>query len=86
MELGLVDDAVVFGVETRDLSHDERNFQDHAGGAHRIFLTGLPADELGYQGDLSDFARRDELDGLWKVLGWTRDPANLFSSRRRSKR
>ena len=79
MELGLVDDAMVFGVETRDLSRDECTFEDHTGVAHQIVLTRLPGDELGYQGDLSDVARREEMGHLWDVLGWSSKSGKGFS-------
>ncbi len=70
MELGLVEHAVVFGVEERDLRDDEMRFNDHRGGYHRIILSSLPGESLGYQGNLSDLARSEELRELWDILGW----------------
>jgi hypothetical protein len=70
MELGLVEHAIVFGVEDRDLRHEESRFNDHRGGYHRIILSSLPGESFGYQGDLSDLARGAELQELWNILGW----------------
>ncbi len=64
---------------TVDLSCDNRNFADHAGGRHPIFLIGVPGEELGDQGDLSDLARRQELTDLWGLLRWSPEAGTGFS-------
>ena len=71
MELGLIDDAVIFGVESReDGVNFKPFFKDQQGIIHKIKLLGLPGTELECQGDLSDTARWESLSELWKILGW----------------
>lgn len=70
MELGLFSDAVVFGAE--DLGGAGlREFQDHRGEAHRIWINAsLPGDCFGVQGNLGDIARKYEVRPLWEILQW----------------
>ena len=60
MELGLVDNAVVFGVEDRDSLTPYVSFNDHVGKGHQIFFLGFVRDGLDHKGTLSDLARHDE--------------------------
>ena len=69
MEVGIVEHAVIFGVEDNPLGN-ELDFNDHRGQRHRIIILGSLGTALQRQGDLSDLARRDELRELWDVLGW----------------
>lgn len=72
MELGLIGDAVVFGVKgysDRDV-HDLWEFADHAGTIHHLRLVGLPGRELGYQGVLGDLSQREVVQSIWDILGW----------------
>jgi hypothetical protein len=69
MELGLVDHAVIFGVEDKPPGH-EFDFDDHRGQRHCIIVLGSVRTALQHQGDLSDLARFDELRELWRMLGW----------------
>lgn len=70
MELGLISDAVVFGVD-RDLDDAEKQFGDHTGDMHRIFPEHcLPGQLLGHQGSLGDTTHSDQMEELWGVLGW----------------
>jgi len=70
MELGLIDDAVIFGVESVADSVNFEGFKDQQGNTHKIKLLGLPGKELECQGDLSDITRSEGLSELWKILGW----------------
>jgi hypothetical protein len=80
MELGLVDHAVIFGVEGKPLGN-EFDFNDHRGQRHRIIVLGSVRTALQHEGDLSDIARRDELRELWSILGWTqRDETFTFAT------
>jgi len=68
MSLGLLDDAVIFGV--RDRGRDLETFMSPDGALHHIHMHGFPGPCLAYQGDLSDRGRLDELVGLWDALDW----------------
>jgi len=79
MELGLISDAVVFGVG--DSHGVETEFQDHKGKEHKIFLEhSLPGELLGHQGSLADTITSDEIQELWAVLGWQKPdaPGDIF--------
>jgi len=69
MELGLIDDAVIFGVEDRWSSNRLKSFKDHRGDRHRVELLGLPRLELEPQGSLSDIAQEGFYE-LWNILDW----------------
>lgn len=76
MELGLIDNAVIFGLD--DLS-DKREFQkykDHLGCEHRIEMIGSIIDALAFQGDLSDLAKSEKLSELWNILDWQFDQSS----------
>lgn len=72
MELGLITDAVVFGV------HDQTDARragvgpltDHTGQTHRFFALRLPRSELMHQGRLSDLAYATEYRDIWEALNW----------------
>jgi hypothetical protein len=70
MELGLIQDVVVFGVE--DVPKRMGKYHtDHLGVEHRIVIQCCtPGELLGYQGDLCDLAKRDQLTDLWDILQW----------------
>jgi len=70
MELGLIDDAVIFGVEDGASNRNLEKYEDQQGIIHKIKLLGLPREELDYQGDLSDIIRSEALSEFWKILGW----------------
>ena len=72
MELGLVDYAVVFGVEDKPPAN-EVDFDDHRGQRHRIIVLGPVRTALQQEGDLSDLARCEELRELWRILGWRQE-------------
>jgi uncharacterized protein YoaH (UPF0181 family) len=69
MHLGLIGDAVVFGVENH-FNEFPMDFTDKSGCAHRIELLELPGHGLGYQGSLSDLAKSYAYDRAWEILGW----------------
>lgn len=78
MELGLISDAVVFGVSDRDV---EPKFTDHTGQEHKIFVEHyLPGALLGHQGTLGDTTKSGEVQELWEVLGWRKPttPGDIF--------
>ena len=79
MKLGLIGDAVIFGVEDRRNSDCLKRFKDHRGNIHRIELAGLPGGELEYQGSLSDLAQRNGLSELWSILEWQHTPKKGFT-------
>jgi len=70
MELGLIDDAVIFGVENGVISGNIEKYEDQQGNAHKIKLLDLPHEELDDRGDLSDIIRSEALSEFWKILGW----------------
>lgn len=77
MELGFIGQVVNIGA--RDPRGAEGEFQDLHGTTKIIHFLNLPGGELDYQGDLSDLARRDELQPVWEVLGWEqRSPHDIF--------
>lgn len=83
MELGLIKDAVVFGVTHYQPTEKHRVFHDSRGIEHQLWMTcALPGESLGFQGDLSDHARSDELELLWSILDWNLgDSGFKFSSK-----
>jgi hypothetical protein len=70
MELGLINDVVIFGVEDGAGNGNLKKYEDQQGIIHKIKLLGLPREELDYQGDLSDIIRSEALSEFWKILGW----------------
>ena len=70
MELDLIDDVVIFGVENGVSSGNIEKYEDQQGNAHKIKLLGLPREELDDRGDLSDIIRSEALSEFWKILGW----------------
>lgn len=72
MELGLFGDAVVWGVDQNVPGlPDDDPYTDHLGTKHNIFINSeLPGGQLEFQGDLSDLARRGQLQPYWDALGW----------------
>lgn len=75
MELGVVADAICIGAERDDnLDGFLTTYSDGTGAQHRIWSIPLIWDALGYQGALSDTARRNELQDLWDALQWNPQP------------
>lgn len=70
MRLGLLRNAVIFGVHDRGGLGFPVNFGDAAGEPHRIDVLARPNSELGYQGGLGDSIRVNQ--SAWDVLGWGR--------------
>ena len=72
IELGLIRDAVLFGVEDRSPSQTDhlREYADHLDEPHRVHILEFPGEELEYQGALSDLARHDRVAPIWDILGW----------------
>lgn len=69
MELGIFDNAVVFGVH--NCNGDPMFHTDGDGRDHLIWATySLPGEAMEYQGDLSDHAKRKQLQPLWNALSW----------------
>lgn len=70
MELGMFEDAVIFGVENTSNRDRYRTYLDNLGQEHMIVMLGRPRSELAYQGSLSDWFRRRALEPIWDLLGW----------------
>ena len=71
IELGIFGDAVVFGGWRGDDTHDVDVYEDKTTSKNHSFIkSGLPLHALGYQGELSDWARTAKYQHLWKLLGW----------------
>ncbi|HLJ60763.1 MAG TPA: hypothetical protein VKZ50_13645 [bacterium] len=68
MSLGLLDDAVIFGVQNH--VREAETFVSPGGTLHHVHMLGFPGPSLAYQGELSDHARHEELVGLWDTLDW----------------
>ncbi len=78
MDLGLVGDLILIGAgDTPNIDAMDESYRNSAGTTHRIFKVSHLWEGLGYQGWLSDSARRRELQPLWDLLGW--DPRTGFS-------
>lgn len=70
IELGLIDNAVIFCVRDRRNSFHLDKYEDQQGNINKIKLLGLLGEELKCRGDLSDISRLEDLSELWKILGW----------------
>jgi hypothetical protein len=70
MELGIISNAIVFGVEDRSNVEQYERFKDSSGIVHRTFFPFLPGKGLRHQGWLIDLARESELSELWDAVGW----------------
>lgn len=80
MELGWVSDVLVFGIR-HDHTDKENPFiyKDSSGFDHTIFhYSSNVGPLLGYQGSLSDTARRQQLHVLWNTLGWCVQDNGIF--------
>jgi len=92
MLLGIFSDGAIFGVRESltpasitDASlclrgYDLAELRDPDGVMHHIHMHGFPGGELGYQGDLSDQARAQELTPLWQTLDWGLTPCGFGMS------
>jgi len=79
MELGLIDDAVIFGVQDSLHNEDDKVYNDQLGNPHRIEVLDLFSVELQNQGALSDLAKRSLYKYLWGILDWQLIPKNGFN-------
>ena len=70
MRLGLIRDALIFGVHDEGGLEFPLAFRNAAGESHQIDLLARPLSELAYQGELGDSIRVNEF--AWDVLGWGR--------------
>jgi hypothetical protein len=86
MELGLIRDVVVFGVQHLYDNSFPIRFNDHQGDEHRIEVLSLIYEELEYQGRLSDYCKSDSLSQLWAILDWEFIPKKGFSFSSRSRK
>jgi hypothetical protein len=73
IELGLIEDVIVFGIYDIDCAAPERDqYHTSKGDTHRVILkTGHLGYMLKYQGDLSDAIREKYLREFWDILGWS---------------
>lgn len=78
MYLGLIRDAVLFGVHDVGCVNFPMMFVDSAGERHRIEVMGLPGRQLGYQGHLSDLAKGRAYEHAWQILGWECQSSGYF--------
>ena len=71
MEIGLIGDVIMFGVE-RDSNFQlpKNGYLDHRGVVHNIWMLKHLWHELSMAGSLGDLAKKDEVEDLWRVLGW----------------
>ncbi|MBD3337767.1 MAG: hypothetical protein GF353_01575 [Candidatus Lokiarchaeota archaeon] len=75
IELGLIDDVVIFGVNSHFSSFPDDIYIDNNNIKHKIIIKhSHPGNLLHYQGDLSDTARSTELESMWKILNWKFSP------------
>lgn len=86
MELGLIGDAVIFGVEKMWDRDRLKKFEDHRGDMHRIELAGLPSRELKYKGSLSNLVKSESHSELWNLLEWHHIPNKRFAFARDAKK
>jgi hypothetical protein len=68
MRLGLIRNAVIFGVHDIGGEDFPLTFRDALDEPHRIDVLSRPNSELGYQGELGDSIRINQ--AAWEVLGW----------------
>lgn len=73
MELGLIDDAVIFGIN-QDTPSSRDNYVDSQNRSHKIIQTSsVPGQMFGYQDALSDISRKKASNDLWDTIGWQLD-------------
>lgn len=84
MELGILSDAVILGVQETFHLDDLEEFVDSTGTKHALYFPGLPGGELQFKGELSDVVRDSEVEPLWKLLHWSppRGESNGFAPTR----
>ena len=79
MELGLIRDIVIFGVEDQVGTEKLSEYKDHLGESHKIRLAKFPnRGALGFQRELSDLGKAFAHQDLWDLLGWVHDPERGF--------
>ena len=79
MELGLIRDIVIFGVEERSGSFGSQTYTDHLGDKHKIRLAKFPnRGSLGFKRELSDVDRSYAHQDLWDLLGWVYETGKGF--------
>jgi len=68
MELGMIDNAVIFGINSFDLHscRDGKDYIDHYGNMHKIFCLSHIREELERGGRLVEFHQKNE---IWDILG-----------------
>lgn len=79
MELGLISDVVVFGVQQCFDTKIPRQYADHTGMNHRIEICGLPPEELGRGGRLGASHDHRQPRELWDILDWNYEPQKGFA-------
>lgn len=73
MQLGLIKDAIIFGVTYHAPTVNPEVYKDSQGGDHLIWVsTSLPSSQLEYQGGLSDHVKYETHQVLWDALDWKR--------------
>lgn len=78
MELGMMQDVVVFGAE-EGTSTSSTALTDGSGNVHRLLRSrSVPGPSLGHQGDLSDLSSHRQHSPLWNALGWQHTPDTGF--------
>lgn len=86
MELGLISDVVVFGVQYHLDSRIPPQFADHTGGTHRIEICPLPREALERSGPLGACHNHRQPKELWSILDWVYMPQKGFSFGQRPER
>jgi len=73
MELGLIDNAIIFGVNRGDHGVPKEHI-DHKGETHKMFVEeDTPGEMFSFKGKLSDITYRKRNESLWKSLGWSNE-------------
>ena len=81
MELGILSDAIVFGMDIDRTGSVKDSHIDSKKNEHKVYIRHLPSNGLGHHGYLNDISCQDELRGLWGILEWERKETGAFGFR-----
>ena len=74
MELGLIGDAVVFGVDQESREGDLEEYSDSYGRLHQFHTLSTFSEEFARQGKMIDHVKQRKPSRLCEILDWRFDP------------
>jgi len=75
MELGLIGDVVVFGVDDTHIGDFQEYFDVH-GKTHQFHTLSRLSEEFAHQGSLVDHLKQPRSSRLWEILDWRVNPSS----------